>query len=522
MKENSYRAALYMRLSKDDAGEGESASITTQRKLLRSYAKECGFFVYGEYVDDGWSGTSFDRPEWQRLLKDIEEKRINLVITKDLSRLGRDYIAAGQYTELYFPSKGVRYIAINDGYDSADSDNDMAPFRNVLNEMYARDISKKIKSAFSVKMKEGAFIGNFAPYGYQKDPADKNHLIVDEEAALVVREMFRLAQEGRAPAEIAETFNQKGILTPSGYKALKRGGKGEKGKWTSSMVCRMLGNRVYLGEIVQGKTTKISFKSKMVRYNPKEEWIAVAGMHDALISGEVFEQVQRRVVPRRRGGLDRTPNVFAEIARCRDCGHFMSLNLNRRSKEAGSLVCGSYKLCGSRACTNHFMDYGLLCGIIGKECMYLFSEKEQELCRRMEEGRGQIEKGFEGRSGEETVFQKRRLRLEQIMRQLYEDRAEQRISDESFYRLFSQYEAEKKDMEARHLLLDKGRERQEKELFGFFEGNALEESLKPWILKALVAKIEIGQGYYENGKRGGIKHQEIKIYYKCCKPEELS
>ena len=202
-----YTAALYMRLSKDDDGAAESASIITQRKMLRSYAAEHGYVVFDEYVDDGWSGTNFDRPDFKRMIGDIEAKKVNMVITKDLSRLGRDYITAGQYTEIYFPSKGVRYIAIHDGYDSDSPYSDIAPFKNVINEMYARDTSKKIRSAFATKMRDGAYIAAFAPYGYQKDPADKNHLVVDRQSGQVVKRIFRMAAEGAPPTEIARSLN---------------------------------------------------------------------------------------------------------------------------------------------------------------------------------------------------------------------------------------------------------------------------------------------------------------------------
>ena len=197
-----YIAALYMRLSRED-GENESASITTQRKMLTAFAKENNFIIYDEYIDDGYTGTNFDRPSFNRMINDIEENKINTVITKDLSRLGRDYITAGQYTEVYFPQKQVRYIAINDGYDSENAvNNDIAPFKNVINEMYARDISKKIRSSFTVKMKEGNYIGNFAPYGYCKDTENKNHFLINEETAPIVKEIFYMASKGHKPADI--------------------------------------------------------------------------------------------------------------------------------------------------------------------------------------------------------------------------------------------------------------------------------------------------------------------------------
>lgn len=211
-----YRAALYMRLSRDDEGVSESASIATQRSMLRKFTEEHGYCIYDEYIDDGYSGTNFERPSFKRMLDDIETGKINMVITKDLSRLGRDYITTGQYTEIYFPSRKVRYIAVNDGYDSYAPHTDIAPFKNLLNEMYARDISRKIRSAFTAKMQEGAFVGSKAPYGYKRDPADKHHLVADPAAAIVVKKIFRSAADGISPINIARSLSRQGILTPSG------------------------------------------------------------------------------------------------------------------------------------------------------------------------------------------------------------------------------------------------------------------------------------------------------------------
>ncbi len=258
-----YRAALYMRLSKDDDGAAESASITTQRQMLRSYAAEHGYAVYDEYSDDGYSGVSFDRPEFRRMIADIEAKRVNLVIVKDLSRLGRDYITAGQ----------------NDGYDSEGPYTDIAPFKNVINEMYARDISKKIRSAFAAKMREGAYIAAFAPYGYQKDAADKNRLVADARSGEIVKRIFTMAAGGAKPADIARTLNAEGIPSPAVYRCITHGGMNTgRQEWTGSTVGKMLRNMVYIGHTAQGKTEKVSLKSRVSVSRAREEWIIVKNM----------------------------------------------------------------------------------------------------------------------------------------------------------------------------------------------------------------------------------------------------
>ena len=261
------RAVLYLRLSRDDDNRGESESIQNQRALLREYAARKGFSVIDEYADDGWSGTSFDRPRFQDMLRDMEQHRFDIVLVKDLSRLGRDYIQTGRYLELVFPEHGVRLIAVNDGIDTTRADTDLAPFRNVVNEMYARDASRKIRSALHATMQAGKFVGNFAPYGYQKDPKDKNHLIPDERAAAVVRQIFTWAAAGKRPAEIARALNERGEPPPAVYRCqihpgLDPADYSRHREWTSVGVSRILQDVVYLGHIAQGKTDKISFKSK--------------------------------------------------------------------------------------------------------------------------------------------------------------------------------------------------------------------------------------------------------------------
>ena len=290
--------ALYMRLSREDLGgeknEKESAGIESQRLLLRRFAEERGFFVAEEYVDDGYSGTSYDRPAFLRMREDIEAGRISVVLVKDLSRLGRNYIATGELTEVYFPKHRVRLIAVNDGYDSAEETDDLAPFRHVMNEMYARDISRKIRSALRAKSMAGQYIGSFAPYGYRKSEADHNRLVIDGEAAKVVSAIFRQSAEGRSTREIAEELNDRGIPIPLDYRKIKEGCESEGRKWTSSGVCKILRNRVYLGHTIQGKSRKISFKAKGSISVEREAWIVVPDTHPPLVSKEEFALAQRK------------------------------------------------------------------------------------------------------------------------------------------------------------------------------------------------------------------------------------
>ena len=282
-------AALYMRLSKDDR-KSESRSISSQREILRNFASEKGFLIFDEYIDDGFSGTNFDRPAFKRMLSDIENGKIGIVITKDLSRLGRDYISAGEFTEIYFPSKGIRYIAINDGYDSGNGSSDIIPFKNLVNEMYARDISRKIRSAFSARMKNGDFVGAFAPFGYIRSPENRHKLVPDIKTAPIVKRIFSESAKGKPPIRIAKQLDFDNVPTPLDF----RKGISKSKSWSSATILKILKNPVYLGHMVQGKTEKISFKSKKSVFVPGEKQFVVENTHEAIVDKETFEKANKK------------------------------------------------------------------------------------------------------------------------------------------------------------------------------------------------------------------------------------
>lgn len=529
-KSTQYIAALYMRLSKDDIGVNESASIATQRKMLRSYAKENLFIVYDEYIDDGFSGTNFERPNFKRMIKDIEDKKINLVITKDLSRLGRNYIKTGEYTEIFFPSKGVRYIAINDGYDSESPYTDIAPFKNVINEMYARDTSKKIRSAFITKMKEGNYIGNFAPFGYKKDDSDKNHLVVDEETSQIVKKIFDMAAKEYHPSKIAKYLNDSKIPTPAMYRCIKHENLNienysKRKEWTSSTISKMLKNKTYLGHTIQGKTTKISFKSKATINNPRDEWIIVENTHEPIISEEIFDIVTRKSKSRTCIKLGKFYNIFSGIAKCMDCGRNMSTVGTRKKGSPANLACGGYKLYGSSECSNHFIDYNILYNIIletihstinlneiDKNDIITSIEKELNISSsKNNEYKKQIEN-----------FKKRISELDNIIEKLYEDNYNGTISNERFRKLLSKYENESQAISNKihsiNDILNNKELSNKKELYNRFYNIIKEyteiDSLNQDLLYKLIDHIEISQGYYEKTENGKIKHQTIKIYFR--------
>lgn len=346
-----YRAGLYLRLSKDDDQAGESFSIGTQRSILTDYCESHQYNVYKVYVDDGYSGMNFDRPGFQALLKDIEAGMITMVLTKDLSRLGRDYIMTGYYSEIYFQAKGVRYIAVADNFDSARKNNDIAPFKNILNEMYARDLSLKIKSAKHQQAKQGKFIGAQAPYGYQKDPSQKNHLIIDPNAADTVRLVFSLAEQGFGNITIANELQVRQIVTPAAYKFQNGDTRyanhtpvriGNYCKWAAVTVGQILNNRIYLGELASLKTEVVNCKTKQRIRIPHSQQIVSYGTHEAIISAEQFERVQAIRAKRPWLANRMRNNLFRGKLFCECCGHPLTISRKQLKERVADIYLCMY------------------------------------------------------------------------------------------------------------------------------------------------------------------------------------
>ncbi len=340
-----YRAGLYVRLSRDDGADKVSESIKNQQDFLLRYAAEQGFEVAEIYADDGWSGTNFDRPAFQRMIRDIEEKKINLVLTKDLSRLGRDYILTGHYLERYFPEHQIRYIAVNDGIDTFENSiaNELNPFKAVMNDMYARDISNKVRTALTTKKQNGKFIGAFAPFGYQKSAEDKNKLEVDPLTAPTVKRIFQLFLSGESMKRIAQRLTQEGVLTPSKQRQAQRGAD----RWNDVMIKRILTNETYIGNLTQNRTRKINYKLKKKQRLEKEQWITVEHTHQGIVSQEAFRQTQillgkRTYRPIRREGKE---HRLSGLVYCADCGSKMTFL-------GEYLVCSNWRK-DSKNCSSH-------------------------------------------------------------------------------------------------------------------------------------------------------------------------
>lgn len=360
-------AGLYMRLSVEDADKPESDSIKNQRELLRGYVSaHPEIKLVDEYVDDGYTGTNFERPDFKRMIKDCETGRINCIIVKDLSRLGRDFIGTGKLIERFFPKKGIRFIAVNDNYDNAKEDGISAdiviPFKNLINDSYSRDISTKIRSQLAVKCRNGEFIGNYAPYGYRKDSKNHNHLVVDHYAAAIVRDIFQWKLEGMSAYRIADRLNRTGVIPPSMYKCLsgetyKSGFKTSgKVKWQAIQVIRILTNEVYLGTMVQGKRQKVNYKMKKIRYVAPEQWIRVEGTHEAIISRQLFDTVGGvlRLDTRSGKGCETVP-LFSGMVECGNCQQSMVRRMtSKNGKKYYYLHCSTYKNHGD--CTSHLIS----------------------------------------------------------------------------------------------------------------------------------------------------------------------
>lgn len=365
-KEKIWQAALYVRLSREDGDKEESDSVVNQKGLLQQFVNlESDILVHDIYMDDGWSGTNFERPDFVRMMNDIKERNVNCVIVKDLSRFGRNYIDVGQYIEKIFPLMDIRFISITDNLDSYKNpqamNNIMVPFKNLINDEYCRDISNKVRSSLDMKRKQGKHIGSFACYGYKKDPDDHNHLVIDEEAAEVVRDIFRWYISGMSILSIAQKLNEMGVPNPSTYKKMKglryknRFEKISDGKWTDSAVRRILGNPMYIGNLVQGVQKIKSYKVQVAQRQAKEDWIIVENTHEPIISKEDFELVQELLKRNtRKAPAQKEVYLFSGFVRCGDCGRSMSRKHHHH--EYGDytyFVCTTYTKLDKTACSKH-------------------------------------------------------------------------------------------------------------------------------------------------------------------------
>ena len=366
MPNNIYRAVIYIRLSEADEGksyESESESITNQRNLLMNFVKEKGFIFVGEYVDDGYSGTNFERPGFTKMIEDIKNKMANLVIVKDLSRLGRDHVMTGYYIENFFPENNIRFISLQENYDSAinQASNDSSTFIIACNDYYSRQNSIKIRSVLNDKRKKGKFIGSNPSYGYMKDPEEKGHLIPDPEYAPVVKKIFEMASNGIGLSDITSYLNDNKIKTPSSLKRKNPNSKMRYNEeWTISSVKKILKNRMYTGDMVQSVQTKVNYKSKKKKSLPKSNWDIVPGTHEPLVDKLTFERIQGNVKRTNVSVSNREKRLFENLLFCKECGNALTITY-RKNHNYWTINCNKYaRDPRRRLCEPHFMPYDKL------------------------------------------------------------------------------------------------------------------------------------------------------------------
>ena len=519
--------ALYPRLSHEDELQGESNSISNQKRILETYAKQNGFSNLRWYTDDGYSGANFQRPGFQAMLADIEAGKVGTVIVKDMSRLGRNYLQVGMYTEMIFPQKGVRFIAINDGVDSAQGENDFAPLRNIFNEWLVRDTSKKIKAVKRSKGMSGKPITSKPVYGYLMD--EDENFIIDEEAAPVVRQIYSLCLAGNGPTKIARMLTEQQIPTPGTLEYRRTGSTrryhpGYECKWATNTVVHLLENREYTGCLVNFKTEKPSYKLKHSIENPPEKQAVFENHHEPIIDRETWERVQELRKQRKRPNRYDEVGLFSGILFCADCGSVMYQQRYQTDKrKQDCYICGSYKK-RTADCTAHFIRTDLLtAGVLSnlrKVTSYAAKHEARFMKLLIEQNEDEDIRRNAAKKKELEAAEKRIAELSAIFKRLYEDSVTGRISDERFTELSADYEAEQKELKERAARLREELSKAQEatanaeKFMNVVRRHTTIEELTPTLLREFVEKIVVHESVALDGKRRGkLRRQEIEIYY---------
>ena len=529
-----YKAALYCRLSQDDGLVGDSSSIQTQKMMLEKYANDNGIIIVDYYIDDGYSGTNFDRPDFQRMLNDIEDEKVNMVITKDLSRLGRDYIRTGYYIDFYFKDKDIRYIAINDNVDTLYDNNDIAPFKNILNDMYAKDTSRKVKTAVRQRLLKGMFIASHPPYGYKRNPYNKNHLIIDEEVVDVVRLIFNLALSNMGVATIAKELNRRGIPIPSVYKASKgyqcyqtlldnrRAKFNDKDveTWSTATVGNILRNQMYVGDMVGNKREVKNYRTGKQIVHTKDEYIVIPNTHEPIISREDFEKVQMLVANKHRPSKTNHENEFRGLLKCANCGRTMTMY--HKVLSSGQVI-WRYRCMGKTI--RHGIDpetniikYDDIYNIVFKRLKELLNSIKKDddsfiykLMSKHEVG-GQ-EKKLEV---EKNKIQRKLDTIGKLIKKLYEDYIEGILNTENYQTMVNEYQKEQVELKSRlekitDLINQKTTETDNIKKFKEVANKYLDfKVLTAELVNNLIDYIEIGFPKVVDG----IQVREINIFYR--------
>ena len=529
-KEKLGITALYCRVSRDDGTEKESNSITNQKRMLSKYAKTNGFKNIKVYEDDGFTGTNFNRPDMQRLLDDVEMGYISTIIVKDMSRFGREYLQVGYYTEHYFPEKNVRFIAVNDGVDSAnEEDNDFTPLRNFMNELYAKDISRKVKSAHRVKGMAGEPLSQ-PPYGYMKDPENKKKWIIDPEAAAVVRDVFKMCLEGKGNETIARILQERQVLIPMAYwqsKGLPRGGKIKQPnpyKWCKTSIAKILSQQEYCGDVINFKSYSISFKKKKRIPKPKEEWMVFKDVHEPIIDRETFEQVQKRNVSTRRRQpkpQNAIKSIFSDMLYCADCGSKLWFHTNTKNPNIHFFSCSNYVNDYRGTCqTRHYVRADAIEEVITYELQRLadYLKYDQEGFAELLAEKTNKDMLNEQKNAKTQIDQSlaRINKIDVLYERLYEDNVSGKVTDSFYMELSHKYENEKEELKKKifnlKIQLDELNKKVfHKEMFLSAIGKFMEmKTITAPLIRELIDHIEV----HETEGEGKYKTQRIVIFYR--------
>ena len=506
--------ALYARLSKDDELQGESNSISNQKRILETYARDNGFLNYRFFVDDGWSGANFQRPGFMEMMDCVENGEVKCVITKDLSRMGRNYLQVGMFTEITFPKKGVRFIAINDGVDSAQGDNDLTPLKNLFNEWMVRDTSRKIKAVFRSKGMSGKPITSQPVYGYLK--GEDGRFIIDEEAAPLVKQIFSLCLAGNGPTKIATP----GTLEYRRTGSTRRYYPDYPYRWATNTVVHILERKEYLGHTVNFKTEKISYKVKSSVENPEEKQAVFENTHEPIIDLATWERVQELRKQRKRPNRYDEVGLFSGLLFCADCGSVLyQQRYENKTRRQDCYICGNYKK-RVKDCTAHFIRTDLLtAGVtanLRKVTDYAARHEKQFMKLLIEQNEDGGKRRNAAKKKELDAAEKRIAELSAIFKRLYEDSVTGRISDERFAELSADYEAEQRQLKERAAELQgelaKAQEAtvNAEKFMNIVRKYTSFEELTPTMLREFIEKIVVHECSYDENKN---RRQEIEIYY---------
>ena len=526
-KSRDVTAFLYERLSRDDNLEGESYSIGNQKKLLAKVAKEKGYTNLVHFLDDGISGVTMDRPGFVEMICQLEQGKAAAVFVKDLSRLGRNYIEVGRLTEEFFPNHDIRLVAVSDNIDTAEGENELAPIRNLFNEWYARDISKKRRISNKIKGNAGEPMGQ-PPYGYIKDPNDPKHWIVDDEAAQVVRRVYSMTLEGFGTEQIATQLEKDGVLTPRVYwltKGIKRPGKGKQQpptKWNSSTITKILSLQEYCGDILNFKTYSKSYKNKKRIDNDRENWVVFQNVHEAIIERAVYEQVQqKRGKIRKRRTNNGEHNMFSGLLVCADCGSNLHFHFNQGNPEIKYFNCSNYK--GNRGtCTStHYVRVDFLEEVVLGEIRRLtkFASLYEDEFVKAVIGHSQQAEQTDRKLKEKELrtLLARDEELDGLFERIYEDNVSGKLSDDRFAKMSRRYEDEQKELAEKIKKLRSEIEKQSSRsmttdmFIGLVRKYTRARKLTPRMLNELVEKIEV----FNAEKIDGVWEQRLRIHYNC-------